>query len=451
MSGDIRLKRGLDIRLTGESEPSIAAVPKSSIYTVTPDDFHGETPKLLLGVGAEVKAGTPIFYAKRDERIQVVSPVSGEVVEIRRGARRKVLAIRILADRNRMDYEALRPPAVSGSSAEALKAFLCRSGLWPYIQQRPYAIVANPDDEPRDIYISGFDSHPLAPDYAFSLRDKRAEIRAAVAVLNRLTQGEVHISLRPSDVDSPLCGMAGVAYHRVQGPHPAGNVGVQIHHTRPISPGEKIWTVQASDLAVIGHAFLKGVFSPERVVAFAGSEVKHPRYYRVLAGAQIASITAGNLKPGDKRLISGNPLTGIKVGEEGFLHWYHNQVTAIPEGNAYRFMGWLLPDGKRFSLSRAGFFSWLRPNKKYALTTNTNGEHRALVITGLYEKVFPFDVYPMELLKATLTKDIDRMERLGIYEVAPEDYALPEFVCPSKTECQSIIREGLDLMIKEIG
>ncbi|MEH0007539.1 MAG: Na(+)-translocating NADH-quinone reductase subunit A [Flavobacteriales bacterium] len=451
MSKDIRFRRGLDIKLTGESVPSIAAAPKSSVYAITPDDFHGETPKLLLGEGAEVKAGTPLFYTKRDARIKVVSPVSGEVVEIQRGARRKIMEIRILADRDRIDYEAFRVPVISNSSAEALKAFLCRSGLWPYIRQRPYAIVANPDDEPRDIYISGFDSHPLAPDYTFSLRDKRAEIAKAVAVLKRLTPGQVHISLRASDTDSPLGGMDGIAYHRVHGPHPAGNVGVQIHHTRPINPGEKVWTVQAPDLVVIGHAFVKGVFSPERVVALAGSQVKQPKYYRALAGAQISSITAGNVKTGGKRLISGNPLTGTQVREEGFLRWYHNQITAIPEGNAHRFMGWLLPDRKRFSLSRAGFFSWLTPNKRYALDTNTNGEHRALVVTGLYEKVFPFDLYPMELLKATLTKDIDRMEKLGIYEIAPEDYALPEFVCPSKTECQSIIREGLDLMIEEVG
>lgn len=451
MPKDIRVRRGLDIKLVGEAERSISPVPRASLYALIPDDFHGETPKLLLREGAEVKAGTAVFYAKRDARIKVAAPVSGEIVEIVRGARRKILEIRILADRDRMEYETLTPPDISRASAESLKAFMCDSGLWPYVRQRPYAVVANPDDTPRDIYISGFDSHPLAPDYAFSLRADREAIATAVTVLRKLTKGKVHISLRPDDADSPLRDMEGVVYHQVRGMHPAGNVGVQIHHTAPINRGEKVWTIQAPDLAIIGRAFLKGVFAPERVVAVAGSGVEHPKYHRVLAGAQISSILGDNLKPGKERLISGNPLTGVKLEPDGFLHWYHNQLTVIPEGDQYKFMGWLLPDSKRFSISRAGFFSWLTPHKRYDLTTNTNGEHRALVVTGLYEKVFPFAIYPMQLLKATLAKDIEGMEQLGIYEVAPEDYALPEFVCASKTDCQAIIREGLDLMLKEVG
>ena len=451
MSKDIRVKRGLDVSLVGAAERAVVPAPRSSLYALLPEDFHGEVPKLLLREGTEVKAGTPVFHLKRDARIQVVSPVSGEVVEVVRGDKRKVLEIRILADSGEMEYEPLNPPDVSKASPQVLKNFLCRSGLWPYVQQRPYAVVAYPGDRPRDIYISGFDSHPLAPDYTFSLKEKRAEIAAAIAVLKKLTPGKVHISLRSSDEDSPLSGLEGVVYHSVFGPHPAGNVGVQIHHTHPLNPGEKLWTLQAPDLAIIGHAFLKGVFSPERVVAVTGSQIERPQYHQVLAGAQIRSILGDGAKPGKKRLISGNPLTGVRVAETGFLHWYHNQLTAIPEGDAYQFMGWLLPDRKRFSVSRAGFFSWLRPNEKYDLTTNTNGENRALVLTGLYEKVFPFSIYPMQLLKATLTKDIERMEQLGIYEVAPEDYALPEFVCVSKTDCQAIIREGLDLMVREVG
>lgn len=450
MSKIITLRKGLDINLQGKPEAAVSEAPRAALYAVSPLDFEGVTPKLLVKAGERVKAGTPLFFSKSDERVLFTSPVSGEVTAIVRGEKRKVLAVTVAPDAEQQ-YEEFARPDLGAASREEIVEVLLRSGLWPMIVQRPYGIIADPSDMPKAVFVSAFDSAPLAPDYNFVLQGEQADLQTGIEVLRRLTDGKVHLSmLAGSEGDMPS--LAGVELHTFKGKHPAGNVGVQIHHIDPINKGETVWTVNIQDLAIIGRLFNTGRVDMTRTIAVAGSEVERPAYVRTIAGARVDSILGGNLKQqqeGDSvRIISGNVLTGTKTSMEGFLGYYANQLTAIPEGDKYELLGWAMPRLKKFSVSRA-YFSWLCPKKAYKLDTNMNGGERPFVVTGLYERYLPMDIYPMYLLKACLAGDIDKMENLGIYEVVEEDFALCEVVDPSKIAIQQIIRDGINLMIKE--
>jgi len=449
MSKDIRIKKGLDIKLVGIADKTTTSSSLSSVYAIKPEDFHGITPKLVAKEGAEVKAGDTLFYSKSDERILFPSPVSGKVTEVIRGARRKVLAIKIAADTKQVHTDFGKVDA-SKMSAEEVKNHLFSSGCWPFIKQRPYDVVANPNQAPKAIFVSGYASAPLAADLEYTLAGKEAELQAALTAVAKLTEGKVHLSVG-ADSNSVLSNLSGVEIHKVSGPHPSGNVSTQIANINPINKGEVVWVITPQDLVVIGELLLTGKFNAERTIALTGSQFKNPQYITAIAGASIADITANNLNNDNTRIISGNVLSGKQVKEDGFIGFYDNQITAIPEGDDYEFFGWNKPIFNKISTSRAFTFSWLNPKKKYDLNTNTNGEHRAFVVTGSYENVFPLDIYPMQLLKAFMYKDLDEMEALGGYEVAPEDFALTEFICVSKQPHQKIIREGLDLMRQELG
>lgn len=449
MSKDIRIKKGLDIQLVGEAQQVTTDITPSGTFAIKPQDFHGITPKVLAKEGTKVKAGQALFYSKSDERILFPSPVSGEVVEITRGAKRKILAFRIAAD-GKQSSEDFGKKDVSKLSAEEIKNHLLSSGCWPFIKQRPYDIVANPNVSPKAIFVSAYASAPLAADYDYVLQGKEEELQAALTAVSKLTEGKVHVSFGKSS-NSPFLGLKGVELHKVSGPHPIGNVSTQIGQIDPINKGEVVWVITPQDLVVIGELLLSGKLNLTRTIALAGSRFENPSYITAVAGAQIADLVSNNINSDNTRIISGNVLSGLQVGEAGFLGYYDNQITAIPEGNDYEFFGWNKPIFNKISSSRALTFSWLSPKKKYDLTTNTNGEHRAFVVTGSYENVFPLDLYPLQFLKACMYKDLDEMENLGGYEVAPEDFALTEFICVSKQPHQKIVREGLDLMLEELG
>ena len=449
MSKDIRIKKGLDIKLVGVAEKKTTNSSQSSVYAVKPEDFHGITPKLVAKEGAEVKAGDTLFYSKSDERILFPSPVSGKVTEVIRGARRKVLAVKIAADATQV-YKDFGAKDADAMSAEEVKNHLFASGCWPFVKQRPYDVVANPNQAPKAIFISAYASAPLAADLEYTLAGKEAELQAAITAVSKLTEGLVHVSVG-ANTTSPLANLKGIELHKVAGPHPSGNVGTQIAKLDPINKGEVVWVITPQDLVVIGELLLTGKLNVSRTIALTGSQFSKPAYVTAISGAAIADVTANNLNEDNTRIISGNVLSGKEVKAEEFLGYYDNQITAIPEGDDYEFFGWNKPIFNKISTSRALTFSWLTPKKKYDLNTNTNGEHRAFVVTGSYEEVFPLDIYPMQLLKAFMYKDLDEMEALGGYEVAPEDFALTEFVCVSKQPHQKIIREGLDLMREELG
>ena len=449
MSKDIRIKKGLDIKLIGVAEKKTTNSSQSSVYAVKPEDFHGITPKLVAKEGAEVKAGDTLFYSKSDERILFPSPVSGKVTEVIRGARRKVLAVKIAADATQV-YKDFGAKDADAMSAEEVKNHLFASGCWPFVKQRPYDVVANPNQAPKAIFISAYASAPLAADLEYTLAGKEAELQAAITAVSKLTEGLVHVSVG-ANTTSPLANLKGIELHKVSGPHPSGNVGTQIAKLDPINKGEVVWVITPQDLVVIGELLLTGKLNVSRTIALTGSQFSKPAYVTAISGAAISDVTANNLNDDNTRIISGNVLSGKEVKAEEFLGYYDNQITAIPEGDDYEFFGWNKPIFNKISTSRALTFSWLTPKKKYDLNTNTNGEHRAFVVTGSYEEVFPLDIYPMQLLKAFMYKDLDEMEALGGYEVAPEDFALTEFVCVSKQPHQKIIREGLDLMREELG
>ena len=450
MSKIITLRKGLDINLVGKPQETLAQAPMASEYALSPLDFEGVTPKLLVKVGDRVKAGTALFFNKFNERVLFTSPVSGTVAAINRGEKRKVLSVTVTPD-STQEYESFTAPDLGKATREEIVELLLRSGLWPMLMQRPYGIIANPADTPKAVFVSAFDSAPQAPDYNFVLKGEQRNLQKGIEVLRRLTPGKVHLSVR-AHAEGSMPSLQGVELHTFAGKHPVGNVGVQIHHIDPINRGDIVWTVNIQDLAIIGRLFNEGRVDMTKIIAVAGSEIEHPQYVRVIGGAKVDSIVGGNVKAqkeGDSvRFISGNVLTGTKTSPDGFLGFYANQLTAIPEGDKYELLGWAMPRFKKFSVSRA-YFSWLCPRKAYDLDTNMNGGERPFVVTGLYEQYLPMDIYPMYLLKACLAGDIDKMENLGIYEVTEEDFALCEFVDPSKTEIQQIIRDGINLMIKE--
>jgi len=450
MSKTIRLKKGLDIPLAGTAEKVIAKDSSPGIYGVKPVDFPGLIPKLDVRPGDKVKAGSALFHDKLRPEIIFVSPVSGRVISVERGDRRKILEVIVEKEGDDfIDFDTNDPSTLAG---EKIRELLLLSGLWPVIRQRPYHVVAKPGDKPKSVFISGFDTAPLAPDYNFIIENSDNKLfLTGIKAVSRLTEGKVNLILNGKEkAPAFLADCPDVEISYFSGPHPAGNVGVQIHHLDPVNKGEVVWFVNLQDVYAIGRLFTEGRYNPERIVALTGPEVRKPQYYRMLSGSSVANILKDNVNPGRLRYISGNILTGSKISAEGFLGYYDSQITVIKEGDHFEFFGWATPGADKFSFYRI-FLSSLIPSKSFSIDTNLHGGERAFVLTGQYEKVVPMDIYPMQLFKAILDEDIDLMENLGIYEIAEEDIALCEFICPSKTEIQSIGRKGRDLMIKEMS
>lgn len=443
MSSVIKIKKGLNINLVGAAEKTISTLALPETFAIKPPDFTGVTPKLLVKEGDEVLAGTSLFFDKANEAIKFSSPVSGEVVEIVRGEKRKILEIKILADKE-IRYQ--------NFTKDNIISTLLESGAWPLIRQRPFGIIANPAEKPKSIFISAFDSNPLAPDLDFIFQNCESEFQAGLEALQKLTDGKIHLNIKAGSTSSPVFSNAkGVIINKISGPHPAGNVGVQIHHIDAVNKGEVVWCVNPQDVLIIGRLFKDGKFDASRIIALAGSRIKNPKYYKTIIGASVKHLlNDGGLQDGENRIVSGNVLSGKQISTEGYLGFYDSQITVIPEGNEPEFIGWLKPGFDKLSNSRA-YFSWLFPNKKHDLNTNLHGEERPFVMSGQYEEVFPMDIYPVQLLKSILVDDIEMMEKLGIYEVVEEDFALCEFVCTSKIESQHIIRKGLDIIRKELG
>lgn len=450
MSETIKIKRGIDIKLQGKAEQIYTNAEMPETFALKPTDFPGVKIKLSVKEGDEVKAGSPLLFSREREEIKFCSPVSGEVVEIVRGEKRKLLEIRILADRE-VRYEDFGATDPKNADRKTVIQKLLASGCWPLIKQRPYNIIANPERTPKAIFISCFDTAPLAADVDFVVHGMEKEFQAGIDALSHLTEGKIHLGLDGSNNPSAVfTNCKGVELHRFKGPHPAGNVGVQIHKVDPINKGETVWTLRPQDVIIIGRLFLEGKFDARINIAVAGSEILKPAYQKTIIGACVKNFLKDNVSNGNNRYISGNVLTGTKIKPEGYLGFYDREVTAIPEGDEDEFLGWLMPGLSKFSMSRT-MFSWLMPNKKYRLDSGMHGEERAFVVTGEYEKVFPFDIYPVQLLKSIMVRDIEAMENLGIYEVAEEDMALCEVICTSKIPVQEVLREGLDLMLKELG
>lgn len=450
MSKSIKIRKGADIRLQGEAQQTMDQPVTADVYALRPPNFHGLVPKLSVKAGEPVQAGEPLFFDKNNDKVLFCSPVSGEVAEIVRGEKRRILEVRVLSDRSNT-YNDLGAVNIASMKREEILEKMLSSGMWPFVRQRPYDVIANPEEQPKAIFVSGFDSAPLAPDTDFVMKEKMDDFQKGMDAL-KLLAGDKKVHLSYKKGSTVLKGTKGVELHEVDGPHPAGNVGVQIHHISPINKGEVVWYVNYQDVAIIGKVLSTGKFDVQRTVAFTGANMNTPKYYEMRLGASMKKEVAHQVSDENTRVISGNVLTGETIANESFLGYYDQQVTAIPEGNEPLFMltkGWLSLGFDKFSLSKS-YPTWILPkNKKFNLSTNNNGEERAFVVTGQYEKVFPFDIYPVQLVKSILVNDIDRMEQLGIYEVGPEDFALCEYVCTSKIDVQNIVRNGLDVLRAE--
>ncbi len=442
---EFKLKKGFDIRLTGAAERSVETAPAVKRYAIKPTDFRGIKPKLDVEVGQDVKAGASLFHEKEHPEIKFTAPVSGKVVEINRGERRLIQSVVVESDGN---FESLDFGKVDATNRDALVEVLLKSGLWPTLVQRPFGVLANPEKIPRDIFISGFDSAPLAADVYLQVAERSADFKAGVAALKTLTSGHVHLSLDGNRQDTPEAfkGLDGVQMHSFKGQHPAGVVGVQIHQIKPINRGEIVWTIKPSDVLAIGALVQTGKMNSQTVVAVAGENAKAKKYYATHRGALVSELVGDVVD--NSRYISGNVLTGSKVEANGFVGFSDTTVSVIPEGNRFEFLGWVLPGLSKSSFSGT-YLSKFFPKKSASMNTNLNGGHRAFVQTGYYEQVLPMDIYPMHLLKACLSEDIELMEGLGIYEVIEEDIALCEYICPSKSEMQDMLKDGIALMISE--
>ncbi|MEL6868051.1 MAG: Na(+)-translocating NADH-quinone reductase subunit A [Bacteroidota bacterium] len=443
------LKKGHDILLEGEAEGDIDTETPVSHYAIQPPNFIGISPipKVVPEIGTEVKAGDVLFFDKKRPDIKYTAPVSGEFIALNRGEKRSVAELVILADKE-IKYREFEAFDLESESREALTAYMMEAGVWPMIRQRPYDVVADPNDVPKSIFISTFSTAPLAPDMNVAVKGREAAFQKGLDVLAKLTSGKVHLGLNARGEQAPskaFIEAQGVAKHWFHGPHPAGNVGIHIHHIDPINASDKVWVLGVQEVLTIGTLFLELRYDASRIVALTGSELKQAKYVHTYLGASIEGLLKDNLSNEQARVVSGDVLSGQSKEKDSFLNYYDNQITVLEEGDFYELFGWLLPIAPRPTISNT-FPNFLYPDLKFKANTNTHGEKRAFVVTGQYESVLPMDIYPQHLMKSILINDFERMEGLGIYELSEEDVALCEFVCTSKQPLQQILRKGLDFM-----
>ena len=449
MSKDISIKAGANLNLKGHASTELEVAKISLDYALNPDDFFGLIPRMLVKEGDKVSLGQPIFHDKNNESIKIVSPVNGKILEIVRGAKRKILNVIIRKEGDTsINYKI---PNLSSISKDKIMELLVESGSLAYIKQRPYNIIAKPDRLPKSIFVSIHSTAPYAADYGFILKNRMDEFQNGVNVMSKLIGKPINLSIS-YNCESDFSTLNNVELYKIKGVHPSGNESFQINRIDPLNSGEIIWVIKPEDLANIGSFFITGIFNPRRTVAVSGECLRSPKYYDTIIGSSISSLVDSKELSSieDYRFINGDPLSGSKVEYSDFLGYYNNTLSVIKEGNQYRMLGWLpfiynsVPSLSKTSLS------WLLGGQK-KVNTNLNGEERAIVVTGEMEKYFPMDIFPMQLIKACMTGDIEKMESLGIYEVVPEDFGLVDFSCTSKIEAQEIVKNGIELMLKEVG
>ncbi len=449
MANVIKLRKGLDVNLKGKAAKEQFQVKKPGVYALMPDDFTGVKPKVVVKENDVVKVGDALFVDKNHPEVKFVSPVSGKVTMVERGDRRKVLSVRVEADAEQQ-YVDFGKKSVAQMTADQVKETLLEAGLFAFLKQRPYDVVPDPAVAPKAIFVSGFNSMPLAADFEYVLQGREADFQTGLDVLAKMAKTYLGVSAKQSA--TALTAAKNVTVNVFDGPAPAGNVGVQVNHVDPVNKGETVWTLGAEEVIFVGHLFNTGKLDFTRVIAFAGSEVKKPAYCQMTVGQQLSTLVENRVAEGRTlRIVNGNVMTGVKTTKDGFLAAHATEVNVIPEGDdVHEMLGWIMPRFNDYSNSRA-YCSWLSGKKEYALDARVKGGERHMIMSGEYDRVFPMDIFPEQLVKAIITGDIDRMEALGIYEVAPEDFALCEFVDSSKLEVQRIVREGLDMLRKEMA
>jgi len=445
MHKQVKISKGLDINLKGRPALKIAEIPRSNQYVVKPTEFYGINPRLSVKIGDHVDAGDPLFYHKYMDKIKFTSPVSGIVEDIVRGERRKILKIIIRPDATDT-FKSFKTDKPENLSKNQILDLLLESGLFATIKQRPYDLIAHPDDQPKAIFISAYDSAPLGVDYAFALKTKMKAFENGLKAVQKLTEGKVYLIVN-GETASDFDKLNNVEIVKAFGPHPVGNASVSIEKFEPINKGDRIWTINPADVALIGAFFETGQYNPIRTIALAGSKVKEPMYYTVKAGANLTDFLKDKLADDNVRIISGNVLTGSNITQDKILNFYDNEITVIPLGKKSRFLGWM----PFLAENRKSFYNFGFSKKLLDIDANMYGEERAFVMNEELESVMPLNIYPVHLLKAALVGDVEKMEQLGILEVAPEDFALLDYISSSKIDTQELIRKGLDIMQVEMG
>ena len=449
MSTDISIRNGANLNLKGLASMELEVANMSLNYALNPDDFFGLIPRMLVKEGDKVSLGQPIFHDKKNESIKIVSPVSGKIQEIVRGAKRKIL--NVIIKKEGESAVNFKIPSLSSISNKKILELLIESGSLAFIRQRPYNIIARPDRPPKSIFVSVHSTAPYAANYDFILKKRMDEFQVGVDMMSKLIGKPINLSIS-HNCESDFSTLNNVDVYKIKGAHPSGNESFQINRIDPLNSGEIIWVIKPEDIANIGSFFMTGIFNPKRTVAVSGDSLKSPKYYDAIIGSPISSLVDSKEIPNSEeyRFINGDPLSGSKVEYSGFLGFYNNTLSVIKEGNQFRMLGWLpfmynsIPSFSKTSLS------WLLGGEK-KVNTNLNGEERAIVVTGEMEKYFPMDIFPMQLIKACMRGDVEKMESLGIYEVIPEDFGLVDFSCTSKIEAQEIVKSGIEIMLKEVG
>lgn len=449
-----KLKKGHTIKLAGNPQELLCIADRSENFALKPSDFYGVKPNLLIKEGEKVKIGAPLFTDKDNSDILFVSPASGTITKIIRGERRAVEEIIVASDNSEVFIENKKydVDSIKKLSREKLITHLLQGGVWPFLRQRPFDKIANPKILPRDIFIVATDTNPLAPNQSFMLSELINEFLLGVEALKILTGGKLYLTLDQDNSMNPIYNINGIEKKVFIGKHPAGNIGIQLHHINPLKRNESIWHICAYNVAMLGKFLFEGKYPIERIVALTGSSMKkeYRNYYKTRIGASINSIIKKNyLSELETRIIAGSVLTGKKINGESYIGFYDRSLTVIPEGKKEReLLGWSMPGFSKPSFSKA-YLSRLFPKNEYIQDTRLNGGIRPFIITGYYEKVLPMDIYPEHLIKSIIIEDIDEMEALGIYECAEEDFALCSYICPSKIDFGYYIRKGLDLIEKE--
>ena len=452
MTNVIKLRKGLDIRLRGKAAEEKITLKSNGQYALVPDDFEGVTPRVVVKEGDHVKAGDALFVNKLYPEVKFASPVSGTVKAVERGERRKVLYVKVEADAQQ-EYVDYGKKDVSKMDGQAVVDALLEAGIFGYINQLPYAVSTNPQTLPKAIFVSALRDKPLACDFEYEVKEQEQDFVTGLTALSKIAKTYVGLGIQP-DLQAELQKREVekvVELTVFDGPCPAGNVGVQVNHLDPVNKGEVVWTIGDPTVVLfIGRLMNTGKVDLHRTVALCGSEVKKPVHVDMLVGEELSTLLSNSYDADHHvRIINGNVLTGRQTTKDGFLGAHASEITVIPEGDdADEFAGWAMPRLKQFSVNHS-YFSWLFPKRQYALDARVKGGERHMIMSGEYDRVLPMDIYGEYLIKAIIAGDIDKMEQLGIYEVAPEDFALAEFVDSSKLELQRIVREGLDNLRKE--
>ncbi|REJ72777.1 MAG: Na(+)-translocating NADH-quinone reductase subunit A [Planctomycetota bacterium] len=446
----IRIRKGLDIPIAGAPDQQIESGPPVKRIALVGPDYVGLKPTMLVAEGDRVQLGQPLFADKKTEGVVYTSPACGRVVAVNRGERRVFQSLVIdLEGDDSVTFESALSGGPANASPEQIRELLVESGLWTALRTRPFSKVPAPETSPAAIFVQAIDTNPLAAQPLVVLRERPDEFHAGLAALTRLTEGTVYLCSEPG-ADLPGADEAGVSQVEVDGPHPAGLAGTQIHFLEPVSLSKTVWYVGYQDVIAIGALMTTGRLDVQRVVSLAGPQVEKPRLLRTRLGANLSELTAGQLKSGENRVISGSVLSGRKAdGPFDFLGRYHQQVSVILEGREREFLGWQRPGADKFSATRAFLAAFAADGRRFDLTTSRHGGKRAMVPIGVYEKVMPHDMLPTFLLRALITGDTEQAQALGALELDEDDVALCTFVCPGKYVYGPMLRQTLNHIEKE--